>query len=320
MKKTILTLGLVICVLLNFAAPAFAWELIPYDPEVANSYGTTIMLDSCSVDGQGTMNIPAYINGISVGSIQDTVFKNCNNLKNIVVDAENIAFSSENGVLFNKEKTILMRYPCDNEAKTYVIPDGVKIIDAEAFLNCDNLTTIEIPDSVRVIRNNAFRGCLYLKQVNYTGSEGKWKSIGIGSENGSLLGAEIHYNAEKTSVASAADDTIKVIVNNVHVAFDQPPVLENGRTLVPLRAIFEALGASIGWDDATKTVTATKDGIEISLQIGAEEMYVNGEAKLLDVPAKLINSRTLVPVRAISEAFNCQVTWIDDIKSVVITQ
>ncbi|MBR5518016.1 MAG: copper amine oxidase N-terminal domain-containing protein, partial [Clostridia bacterium] len=113
---------------------------------------------------------------------------------------------------------------------------------------------------------------------------------------------------------------IKVLVNGVPVQFDQPPVLENGRTLVPLRAIFEALGANVGWDDATQTVTATKNGIQISLQIGSTQMYVNGNVKTLDVPAKLINSRTLVPVRAVSEAFGCKVDWINDTQTGVITQ
>lgn len=120
--------------------------------------------------------------------------------------------------------------------------------------------------------------------------------------------------------APLVDSTISVKINGNYVQFDQPPVLENGRTLVPLRAIFEALGANVQWDGNTQTVTATKDGTKITLQIGSTRMYVNGNIKTLDVPAKLINSRTLVPVRAISEAFGCKVDWIQDTQTVVITQ
>ncbi len=114
--------------------------------------------------------------------------------------------------------------------------------------------------------------------------------------------------------------TITVKVDGKAVEFDQPPVLENDRTLVPLRAIFEALGATVEWEDATQTVKASKGDIAISLQIGSKDMFVNGTTKVLDVPAKLLNSRTLVPVRAISEAFGCKVDWEDATQTVIITQ
>ena len=110
-----------------------------------------------------------------------------------------------------------------------------------------------------------------------------------------------------------------MLVNGKNVYFDQLPILDNGRTLVPLRAIFEALGANVNWDGTTQTVTASKGGTNISLQIGSNQLYVNGSAKTLDVPAKLINSRTLVPVRAISEAFGCKVDWDGNSQTVIIT-
>jgi len=127
-------------------------------------------------------------------------------------------------------------------------------------------------------------------------------------------------NGGYVSEPKLPERTIEVLVNGTKVTFDQPPILENGRTLVPLRAIFEALGAKVDWNNSTQTVVATKGGTQISLQIGSTQMYVNGSVKTLDVPAKLINSRTLVPVRAISEAFGCKVDWIQDTQTVVITQ
>lgn len=118
--------------------------------------------------------------------------------------------------------------------------------------------------------------------------------------------------------SSLTNSNITVKINGIPVAFDQPPIIENGRTLVPLRAIFEALGADVQWDGNTQTVTSTKGGTKISLQIGSTKMYVNGNAITLDVPAKVINSRTLVPVRAISEAFGCKVDWNGDTQTVII--
>ena len=113
---------------------------------------------------------------------------------------------------------------------------------------------------------------------------------------------------------------ITVIVNGKVVVFDQTPIISEGRTLVPLRAIFEALNATVQWDDATKTVSAIRGETKILLQIGSTNMYVGSEVKVLDVPAQIINSRTLVPVRAISEAFGCTVGWDGNTKTVTITE
>ena len=88
--------------------------------------------------------------------------------------------------------------------------------------------------------------------------------------------------------------------------------------MVPLRAIFEALGASVEWDDSTKTVTSERGDTKVSLTIGEAEIIVNGEAKALDVPGQIVDSRTLVPVRAIAESFGCEVGWDDPTKTVTI--
>ena len=102
---------------------------------------------------------------------------------------------------------------------------------------------------------------------------------------------------------------ISVLVNNTPATFDQPPIIEDGRTLVPLRAIFSALGAEVNWDADTRTVTAFKNNTQISLTIDSDKLYVNGAVITLDVPAKIVNDRTLVPVRAVSEGLNCSVAW-----------
>lgn len=116
----------------------------------------------------------------------------------------------------------------------------------------------------------------------------------------------------------SADAPITVTVDGVLVNFDQPPILENDRTLVPLRAIFEALGAKVDWIEETQTVLAKKRTNTISLTIGSDELYKNGTSTRLDVPAKVLNDRTLVPVRAVSEALDAQVTWDESLNRVVI--
>lgn len=112
--------------------------------------------------------------------------------------------------------------------------------------------------------------------------------------------------------------SVYILCNNQRIMSDQPAVIQDGRTLVPMRAIFEALGAEVNWDEDTQTVEGKKDGKSVSLKISENTMNVDGESKKLDVPAQIIGGRTVVPVRAISEAFDCSVKWNGLKKDVII--
>ena len=104
------------------------------------------------------------------------------------------------------------------------------------------------------------------------------------------------------------------------INFDQKPIIESGRTLVPMRAIFEALGLDVEWNNAKRRITATDDeGTLIIMTIGDPIMTVDGEIVEMDVPPKIVSSRTLVPLRAISEAYNCKVDWDGPNKTIDIT-
>ena len=118
---------------------------------------------------------------------------------------------------------------------------------------------------------------------------------------------------------STLPNNISVILNNSPIVFDVPPQIINERTMVPLRAIFEALGASVDWNQETKTVTSAKGDTTIQLTIDSDTMYVNGSPRMLDSPACIVDGRTLVPVRAISEAYNTNVDWNGDTRTVTIT-
>ncbi len=113
--------------------------------------------------------------------------------------------------------------------------------------------------------------------------------------------------------------SVSVMVDNKYLSLDVPAQIVDGRTLVPLRAIFEALGAKVEWNDATKTVNANRDEVYVSLTIGSNELTKDGEKISLDVPAQIVDSRTLVPVRAISEAYDCDVQWDGEKRLVKIT-
>jgi hypothetical protein len=177
-----------------------------------------------------------------------------------------------------------------------------------AFVCCESLTSVTIPNSVKDIWSQAFYNCESLSDVYYTGTEEEWNNIYIGDRNDYLTNVTIHYNA------------ISVIVNGNMISFDQKPTIVEGRTLVPLRAIFEALGAEVEWDNDTKTVTAKRGDTTVSLTIGSNEIEVNGTSKELEVSASIINDRTMVPARAVAEAFGCNVSWDNDTRSVIIEE
>lgn len=154
----------------------------------------------------------------SVTSIEEMAFTYCSNLKRITVDSDNTAFSSdENGILFNKNKTELILYPPGDSGRNYVIPDNVTTIGVAAFAFCTNLESVTIgncvtsiglaafsgctklksltiPKSLTVIGSNVFPRCDNIKDVYYEGSKADWNNVNIGSSNGTLLTAKVHYN------------------------------------------------------------------------------------------------------------------------------
>ncbi len=111
------------------------------------------------------------------------------------------------------------------------------------------------------------------------------------------------------STVTFASSEIKVEIDSERIEFDVQPQLINNRTMVPLRAIFEALGAEVEWDADTKTITAMKDDMVVFATIGSTKMYVDGDTKIMDVAPMIINNRTLVPARFVAEAFGCEVDW-----------
>lgn len=118
--------------------------------------------------------------------------------------------------------------------------------------------------------------------------------------------------------STAFTEPIKVVVNNNQLTLPVEPSIVSGRTLVPLRAIFEAIGATVEWEQTTKTITGIQEGKVIILQLDNKIATVNGKEIELDVPAKSINGSTLVPVRFIAESLGAEVLWNQDTKTVSV--
>jgi len=112
---------------------------------------------------------------------------------------------------------------------------------------------------------------------------------------------------------------VRVLVDGDEVAFDQPPIIMGSRVLVPLRGIFEKMGATVDWTASTRTVEAARGNTLVVLKIGSRIARVNDRPVTLDVPAMVVRSRTLVPLRFISESLGANVEWREEARTVLIS-
>lgn len=102
---------------------------------------------------------------------------------------------------------------------------------------------------------------------------------------------------------------VSVYVDGMPLVMDVLPIIENSRTLVPFRAIAEAMHITVSWNAQTRTVMANDSRTSVSLQIDSRIAYINNTAVSLEAAPRIVNNRTLIPLRFFSEAFNCQVAW-----------
>ena len=126
-------------------------------------------------------------------------------------------------------------------------------------------------------------------------------------------------NETKSEVLTNSTKDILVFVDGNKIEFDQKPIIQNGRTLVPFRKIFEALNADVTWNNDTQQVKAKRNDTEISFIIGQKVLYINGKDSIsMDVAPQIINGRSMVPLRVVSEALGVEVNWDNNQRIVTI--
>ena len=113
-------------------------------------------------------------------------------------------------------------------------------------------------------------------------------------------------------------DEITVTLNGRPIIFDVKPQLINDRTMVPIRAIFEAMGAKVEWDDESNTAIAVKGDKTVKMTIDLPQVNVNGQITEIDMAPVLLNDRTLAPMRFVAEAFGGIVNWYEDTQTASI--
>lgn len=257
-----------------------------------------------------TLHIPAVIDG-----------------EHVVLEKE--AFRGRNGfrkIVFEQGVTQIPEGLCRDmpNLEEVVILSNVVEIGDYAFKDCKKLETVKLTYATK-IGKEAFGWCENLSNIEFIEAEDIEKSAFDGTGVELPVKNEVHL--DETTKALRTEESlndnneysdITVLHNNAEIYCDGKPYIRNGRTMVPMRAIFEALGAEVSWDNETRTAAGVKGGLEVKITIGENVLYKNGEAIELDCAAEITNDRTMVPARAISEAFGYIVEWDNETKTVNI--
>lgn len=153
----------------------------------------------------------------------------------------------------------------------------------------------------------------------YKFTDGTWND---GDFGGSTVNGNKNYICEWDGERIQNPQSISVKINGKKIDFDDEPLMINDRVMVPMRKIFDELGATVEWEDSTQTATAIRGVTFVKIAIDSNKLSITGirnEDISLDSPAKLIDNRTYVPVRAVSEALDTIVSWNDDEQTVYIS-
>ncbi len=247
--------------------------------------------------------LPSTVSTISAGA-----FRSCSGLKTVTIPKEITEIGAE---AFRG---------CVNLAEVIFAEDAkLSVIGARAFHRCRSLKEIAIPDSVVTIQSEAFGSCTYLESIRFSP---KTMLQNMAMFTGSPFvtvyapeGSAAYNFAQKHRMHTP----LIVNINGEKLLADVPPVLVNNRTMIPMRAVFEALDADVSWDDRTQTATAVKGEVKIEFTVDSKVMFINGKECTLDSPAFVFEERTMIPVRAVSEALGYAVLWNQDTKTVDIT-
>ena len=258
---------------------------------------------------KGASTLEQIVLPSTISLIDTGVFRDCQSLKSIIIPK---GVTEIRGSAF---------WGCESLSEV-VFEEGSVLtnIGMWAFYGCTSLKEINIPDSVETIRDNAFSKCTALERVNFTEAS-KLESFSDFAFEGSpfvTVYAPVGTYARAYAERNIIHVPLTVNVDGEKLISDVPPMIVYSRTMVPMRAVFEALDAEVIWDETLQTATAKKGDTIVVVTVGSRVMSANGKECLLDSPAFVFEDRIMIPARAVSEAFDYDVSWKQDIKTVDI--
>ncbi len=287
---------------INAAMPDYTLETQPWaayrdDITVVTVYNGVKVIGKNAFAGCNNLymvSIPATVNSIG-GNEVSGVFSGCPNLKEIMVSSSNSDFSTENGVLFNKDKTILLRCPI-GKTGIYAVPDTVTTINHNAFSKCNQLTSVKLPISCTMINQSAFYDCRNLENINFPeGFMGFSRTVfancykladitvpaTITRIYGSAFGASglknINYLGSRAEWAKIdVMDTVDDVLKNVNISFASEDFSSYEKVAVSGGYMYfdKATGIIVGCDDTVTSVVIPKsiDDVPVT-QIGNHVFY-----------------------------------------------
>ena len=233
----------------------------------------------------------------------------------------NFDFSFDLLANFNMDSALKLSFMSSDKSTVYSLD-----LSGDEFKKWTNVSLSYIPNEgaeIKIGENDPKTEAVDLKNISairFTIASGHTLESYIDNIK-AIIGDEKDLSAKKHKITITKPDisNIQVSLNDLYLYFDQPPVMMMERVLVPVRKIFEEIGATVEWDSAAQTAIGEKDGTKITMKVGDNVAYINGEPKELDVSVQFINERVLVPVRFVSEAFGCLVKWDEKNRTVKIT-
>ena len=195
--------------------------------------------------------------------------------------------------------------------ESFIVEQGYNEFSTYAFfLGKENVTVYYYIDNILVGSSSDIG---YRFPIDLSGYSTGAHSFTVDAfANGELLGTKTYtMNILKSADVSINGEALDLT--------GRKPIIENGTTLIPLRAVFEKLGGKVDWIGETKTIIITRDNLRLELAIGSYTMKKNGEEIKLAVPARLINSTTYIPLRAVVQALGGKIGWDGANKLITIT-
>lgn len=217
--------------------------------------------------------------------IENGAFSDCDNLAEINVDENSNDYTSEDGILFTKNKEILMKYPCKKNNASYIIPNGVTIITSTAFNNCSNLTNITIPDTVTTIFSYTFDNCSSLKSVEIKSS---LTNIGDTAFDGCpSIGNIIIY--KDTNDTNSSEKTIKINGFPITIKLNTQTkigieAIKNGNATVADYKIEGFVGVDANNVDSINSAIASSKNEMINLTQGEIEYFIDQKISIIKNP------------------------------------